>query len=92
MKFINLTGGHDIAFYSENQCVLNETTKKLVVKEGEQPYTVLPCEGCVRAARASTVVKVEELEGHQINFNKVSYGEPSGLPELLEEDTIYIVS
>lgn len=91
-KFINFTGGHDIAFYSEEQCSLDERTKKLVLKEGEQPYAVLPCVGCVRAARSSTVVKVGELGGHQLNFNKVEYGEPSGLPEVLEEGTIYIVS
>lgn len=92
MKLINLTGGHSISFFTEEQCSLDERTKKLVLKEGEQPYTILPCEGCVRAARASTVVKVGELEDHCINFNKVEYGEPSGLPEALEEDTIYIVS
>lgn len=91
-NFVNLTGGHNIAFYSEEQCVLDERTHKLLLKEGEQPYATLPCVGCVRAARSSTVIKVGEFEGHQINFNKVSYGEPSGLPEVLEEGTIYIVS
>lgn len=92
MKFVNLTGGHAISFFDESQCVLDERTHKLILKENEQPYTVLPCVGCVRAARSATVIKVEKQEGHQINFNKVSYGEPSGLPEVLEEDTIYIVS
>ena len=91
-KFLNYAGGHDISFFDESQCVLDERTHKLILKEGEQPYAVLPCVGCVRAARASSIVKVGELEGHQINFNKVSYGEPSGLPEVLEEGTIYIVS
>lgn len=92
MKLKNLTGGHSINFFTEEQCSLDEKTKKLVLKEGESPYAVLPCVGCVRALRSSSIVKVEKLEGHQINFNKVSYGEPSGLPETLEEDTIYIVS
>lgn len=92
MRFINLTGGHSINFFTEEQCSLDERTKKLVLKEGEQPYATLPCVGCVRAARSSTIVKVGELEGHRINFNKVEYGEPSGLPETLEKDTIYIVS
>lgn len=92
MKLVNLTGGHSINFFTEEQCSLDERTNKLVLKEGESPYAVLPCIGCVRALRSSSIVKVEELEGHQINFNKVTYGEPSGLPENLEEGTIYIVS
>lgn len=92
MKLINLTGGHSINFFSEEQCVLDERTHKLLLKEGELPYATLPCVGCVRAARSATVVKVGELGGHQLNFNKVEYGEPSGLPEVLEEGTIYIVS
>lgn len=92
MRFINLTGGHDISFYSENQCVLNETTKKLVVKEGEMPYMTLPCVGCVRASRTATVENSIEVNGHTVNLNRVSYGEPSGLPEVLEEDTLYVVS
>ena len=42
MKLVNLTGGHSINFFTEEQCSLDEMTKKLILKEGESPYQSYP--------------------------------------------------
>ena len=92
MKIVNLAGGHEINFYREEQCILDERTKKLVLKEGETPFASFPCEGCVRANRSASTVSTVQINGITVNQNKVSYGEPIGLPETLENETLYIVS
>jgi hypothetical protein len=54
--------------------------------------TISPSGQVARAAEIREVIGEMGVEGLRLPVLRISYGEPEGLPEELEPDTIYIVS
>jgi hypothetical protein len=94
MKIINLTGKDIAIFNPESTYVINKGNfGKNYLRLGEIPVAKLLSMGCIVASEK----EVEEgyfpnFSGGRIIDRKVSYSKPEGVPDVLEPDTIYVVT
>lgn len=74
--------------------ILNLTPHPItLIGAGSEAITTPPSGRVARAQEVREVVGAVELDGlGQLPVLSVSYGEPEGLPEVIEADTVYIVS
>lgn len=93
-KIVNLTP-HELVVYSVDSCDVevrgNYTT--LTLKNGAEPMLRIPSSGVARAeSHEEKVGTIGCGDGISIPEMSVTFGEPVGLPEQFEADTVYIVS
>ena len=95
MNILNFTG-HDINLFKEEDCVINERNQLMVPDRTYRPTAVIKPQGCIRAKTKQALIGALKINPQfDCKVNKIIYGEPMGIPNDYDPnsiDTFYIVS